>query len=83
MRDELVKYVANSLKGYEDYIVIALREMNEYRCDATDHHIIRGCIDDAIGDFILDNDIVGDKEEELWQMNYEDLFFDALELLPE
>lgn len=83
MRDELVKCVANSLKGYEDYIVIALREMNEYRCDATDHHIIRGCIDDAIGDFILDNDIVGDKEEELWQMNYEDLFFDALELLPE
>lgn len=83
MRDELVKYVANSLKGYEDYIVIALREMNEYRCDATDHHIIRGCIDDAIGDFILDKDITGDKEEELWQMNYEDLFFDALELLSE
>ena len=83
MRDELVKYVANSLKGYEDYIVIALREMNEYRCDATDHHIISGCIDDAIGDFILDKDITGDKEEELWQMDYKDLFFDALELLPE
>lgn len=81
MRDGLVKYVADSLKGYEDYIVIALREMNEYRCDATDHHVIQGCITDAIGDFIADNDIVGDKEETLWQMNYEDLFFDALDLL--
>lgn len=83
MREKLLSYVANSLRGNEDYIVIALREMDEYRCDATDHHVIRGCIDDAIDDFILDNDIVEDKEEELWQMDYEDLFFDALELLPE
>ena len=83
MREKLLRYVASSLRGNEDYIVIALREMEEYRCNATDHHVICGCIENAISGFISDYEITGDKEYELWEMDYEDLFFDALELLPE
>lgn len=80
MKTEIVKYVANNLTGMGDEIRICLRVMEEWRCGLTDE--IEGAINDAISDYILDNDLAGtDAEEELWQLDYEDLFYDALDIL--
>lgn len=80
MRTEVVKYVANNLTGKGDYIRICLRTMEEWRCGLTDE--IEGCISDAISDYILYNDLAGtDAENELWQLGYEELFYDALDIL--
>lgn len=80
MKTEIVKYVANNLVGMGDYIRICLRTMEEWRCGLTDE--IEGAISDAISDYILDNDLAGtDAEDELWQLDYEELFYDALDIL--
>lgn len=82
MRSELVKYVANRLVGKGDEIRLCLRTMNECRCGLSD--AIEGCISDAISDYILDNDLIGtDEEERLRELSFEDLFFDALDLMEE
>ena len=82
MRSEVVKYVANSLVGKGDEIRICLRTMDEWRCDLSD--AIEGAITDAISDYILDNDLAGtDMEDELWTMDFEELFFEALALIEE
>lgn len=82
MRSEVVKYVANSLVGKGDEVRICLRTMEEWRCGLTDE--IKGCISDAISNYILDNDLTGSEEEdELWELSFEELFFYALDLMEE
>lgn len=82
MRSELVKYVANSLVGKGDEIRICLRTMNEWRCGLS--NAIEGAIGDAISDYILDNDLTGSEEEDsLWEMDFEELFFEALDIIEE
>ena len=80
MRAELVKYIARSLDGKESYIDIALQTMAEWRCGLSD--VIEDCINDAISDYILDNDLMGtDEEEQIWMWSAEELFFEALNLM--
>lgn len=80
MRAELVKYIARSLDGKESYIDIALQTMEEWRCGLSD--VIEDCINDAISDYILDNDLMGtDEEEQIWMWDAEELFFEALNLI--
>lgn len=82
MRSEVVKYVANNLTGKGDAIRICLRTMEEWRCGLTDE--IKGCISDAISNYILDNDLTGtDEEDRLWELSFEELFFYALDLMEE
>lgn len=79
---EIVRYVANKLKGEDYEIDKALDVIDNYRCPITQaSDEITNLIEEAISDYCWDNNYNLDDFYENMEESYDDLFYDALSFI--
>lgn len=79
-----LEYVISQFDGNEDEINVTLSRLDKFRCSlSAANERITDMIDDAIRDYCIDNDIdyYEFDAEETFDTCFENIFYDAIELM--